>query len=244
MENSYDHYLQTLNIYSPKMTERQKLIMRVARIFEECELEIPPDFEAEVNRCIERWRSTGRFKSSIRVAQENGYIDTISHELLARGLPPQFFYLALQESDMNPYAMGPHHSQRLRERHVAVHPRDSGEIRPFILDRCLISLDPADERHNYKKATTAAAQYLLDLYSTDAQASGLLVMACYNWGEKSVLPLVQSLLANPREPIRSSYLHLSDLDTARRDPVLENREVRAFDPPQLANWLEKRQFGS
>ena len=37
------------------------------------------------------------------------------------------------------------------------------------------------------------------LYSTDAQASGLLVMACYNWGEDQVLPLVRSMPLNPKE---------------------------------------------
>lgn len=51
----------------------------------------------------------------------------------------------------------------------------------------------------YKKATKAAARYLKDLYSTDTQASGFLVMACYNWGEGRVLPLVRSMSANPRE---------------------------------------------
>ena len=38
-----------------------------------------------------------------------------------------------------------------------------------------------------------------DLYSSDAQASGLLVMACYNWGENQVLPLVRSLPKNPED---------------------------------------------
>jgi hypothetical protein len=59
--------------------------------------------------------------------------------------------------------------------------------------------DPGDERHQYQKATKAAARYLKDLYTTDAQASGILVMACYNWGENQVLPLVRSMPANPRE---------------------------------------------
>jgi hypothetical protein len=59
--------------------------------------------------------------------------------------------------------------------------------------------DPGDERDQYEKATNAAARYLKDLYSTDAQASGILVMACYNWGEDQVLPLVRSMPANPRE---------------------------------------------
>ncbi len=59
--------------------------------------------------------------------------------------------------------------------------------------------DPADDRHNYSKETKAAALYIQDLYGTDAQASGFLVMACYNWGESQVLPLIRSMPANPRE---------------------------------------------
>ena len=58
--------------------------------------------------------------------------------------------------------------------------------------------DPGDDRDQYRKATQAAARYLKDLYTTDAQASGLLVMACYNWGEDQVLPLVRSMPANPQ----------------------------------------------
>jgi membrane-bound lytic murein transglycosylase D len=59
--------------------------------------------------------------------------------------------------------------------------------------------DPGDDRHDFKKATKAATLYIQDLYSTDAQASGFLVMACYNWGEGQVLPLIRSLPANPRD---------------------------------------------
>jgi hypothetical protein len=59
--------------------------------------------------------------------------------------------------------------------------------------------DVADDRHNWQLATKAAASYIKDLFSTDAQASGLLVMACYNWGEDRVIPLVRSMPANPRE---------------------------------------------
>jgi hypothetical protein len=59
--------------------------------------------------------------------------------------------------------------------------------------------DPGDDRDLYDKETQAAASYIRDLYGTDAQASGLLVMACYNWGENQVLPMVRSMPANPRE---------------------------------------------
>jgi membrane-bound lytic murein transglycosylase D len=59
--------------------------------------------------------------------------------------------------------------------------------------------DLRDERHQAQKETQAAARYLKDLYSTDAQASGFLVMASYNWGEGRVISLIRSLPANPKE---------------------------------------------
>ena len=59
--------------------------------------------------------------------------------------------------------------------------------------------DPADDRHNFEKSTEAAVRYLRFIYTTDAQASALLVMASYNWGEGKVIPLIQSLPATPRE---------------------------------------------
>jgi AAA lid domain len=55
---------------------------------------------------------------------------------------------------------------------------------------CFLSFGPAavwlslPDRHHYEKATKAATRYLKDLYSSEAQASGFLVMACYNWGVK------------------------------------------------------------
>ena len=43
-------------------------------------------------------------------------------------------------------------------------------------------MDLLDERHDFRKSTAVAACYLSDIYTTDAQASGLSVMASYNWG--------------------------------------------------------------
>lgn len=59
--------------------------------------------------------------------------------------------------------------------------------------------DLKDERHNFEKATNAAVRYLKFIYSTDAQASGLLVMSSYNWGEEKVVKLIRSMPANPKE---------------------------------------------
>ena len=55
-----------------------------------------------------------------------------------------------------------------------------------------------DDRFNFPKATGAAAKYIKDIFSTDAQASGLLVMASYNWGENNIIGLIRSMPENPR----------------------------------------------
>ena len=200
MEKNYDKYLATLHTYSSKMTEQHRLVLRVARIFGECELEMPPDFEAEINRYIEKWRSSGRLKDAVVIAQKNGYTGIISRELSARGLPPQYFYLALQESNFNPYAIGPHTRMGFAKGMWQFIPQTAIKYRLHLgplVDQP--QPDPADDRHNYKKETKAAALYIQDLYGTDAQASGFLVIACYNWGESQVLPLIRSMPANPRE---------------------------------------------
>jgi membrane-bound lytic murein transglycosylase D len=200
MQNAYDQYLASLHIYDRKMTERQRIILRVARIFGECELDMPPDFEAEVNKYIGYWQHSNRLAAAIRVAQEKGYNRTIPQELLAHGLPPQFFYLALQESNFDPYTSGPMTRSGIAKGMWQFVPETA--IKYGLRVGPLADLrrpDPGDERDQYQKATKAAARYLKDLYTTDAQASGILVMACYNWGENQVLPLVRSMPPNPRE---------------------------------------------
>jgi hypothetical protein len=49
------------------------------------------------------------------------------------------------------------------------------------------------------KATAAAARYIRDIYESEAQASGLLVIASYNWGERKVRELLQKMPQNPHE---------------------------------------------
>jgi membrane-bound lytic murein transglycosylase D len=200
MERSYDQFLATLHVYNPRMTQQQRLVLRIARIFGECELDMPPDFEAEINKYIKYWQSSPRLATAVSTAQQNGYADFISKELLAQGLPPQFFYLALQESNFDPYINGPVTRKGIAKGMWQFVPETA--VKYGLRLGPLVDLrrpDPGDERDQYEKATRAAVRYLRDLYSTDAQASGFLVMACYNWGENQVLPLVRSMPANPRE---------------------------------------------
>lgn len=200
MERSYDRFLTSLRIYDPKMTEEQRLILRVARIFGECELDMPPGFVTEVQSYIKKWQSSGRLARAVQSAQTNHYTEKIASELLGQNLPPQFFYLALQESDFDAFISGPPTYKGIAKGMWQFIPETG--IKYGLHMGPLADLrrpDPADDRHNWEKATKAAARYLKDIYTTDAQASGLLVVASYNWGEHRVIPIVRSMPQNPRD---------------------------------------------
>jgi len=200
LETNYDRFLDSLHVYDPKMTEQQRIMLRVSRIFGECELDMPPGFEAEISKYINDWKSSGRLATALQTAKANGYADTISREMVNQGLPPQFFYLALQESNFDPMASGPVTRFGIAKGMWQMMPNTAVayglRLGPLVELR---QADPRDERQQYVKATKAAARYLKDLYSTDAQASGFLVMASYNWGENRVIPLIRSMPENPRE---------------------------------------------
>lgn len=200
LERSYNRFLTALRVYDPKMTAQQRIILRMARVFGECELAMPPGFTTEVENYIRKWQSSPRLVKAVQTARQNGYVNRITNELLANHLAPQFFYLALQESDFNPYASGPPTKKGFAKGMWQFIPETAakyglrvGPLADFQRP------DPADDRHNWEKATSAAARYLKDIYSTDAQASGLLVVASYNWGEDRVIRLIQSMPANPQQ---------------------------------------------
>jgi hypothetical protein len=200
MEQNYDRLLSTLNVYNRTLTEPERLILRVTRIFGECEIAAPPEYLDEVSSYIRRWQSSGRFARGVMLAEEKGYTRRIAQEFIAQNLPPQFFYLALQESDFNAFASGPPTYMGIA--------KGMWQFVPDTAKRYGLSIGPlasmpqadaADDRHKWDKATSAAARYIKDIYATDAQASGLLVMAGYNWGEQRVINLIRSLSPNPKE---------------------------------------------
>jgi hypothetical protein len=200
LERSYDKFLAGLNVYDPKATPQQRLILRVARIFGESEIAMPPEFAAEIDSYIKKWKSSDRFEKAIAAGSQSGMIPVIAKELLANGLPPQFLYLALQESNFDPYTSGPKTHSGIAKGMWQFMPETA--VKYGLKLGPLVDLprpDPADDRHHWDLETDAAAAYLKDLYQTDAEASGLLVMACYNWGEDRMLPLIRKMPANPRE---------------------------------------------
>ena len=200
MENTYEQFLSGLNIYNRTLTPQEQLILRVTRLFGECEMAAPPEYVAEVSSYIRRWQTTQRFARAVAKAQEMGYARRIAEEFQAQNLPAQFFYLAMQESDFNEVASGPPTRMGIAKGMWQFIP-DTGKrfgltIGPLA---AYARPDPNDDRHKWDKATNAAARYIKEIYSTDAQASGLLVMASYNWGENRVINMVRSMPLNPRE---------------------------------------------
>lgn len=200
MQGRYDQLEAVRNLYDSKLSEEEKLILRVAREFGECELAAPEEYVALVKEYIERWKTTPRFVNAVRKANDMGVTKVVIDEFTAQGLPPQFFYLAMQESSFEPFASGPPTSWGIAKGMWQFIP-DTGKrfglrIGPLQKVR---RPDPDDDRHDWRKATVAAARYIKEIYSTDAQASGLLVMASYNWGEGRVIRMVRSLNAHPQD---------------------------------------------
>ena len=200
MEQTYDQFINTLDVYGKGISEQEQVILRIARTFGECEINMPPDFVEEVLSYIEKWKSTKRLETAIARARRNGYTTKISETMLANDLPPQFFYLALQESNFDVNACGPKTRFGVAKGMWQFIP--STAVNYGLRTGPLVNLrrhDPRDERHHFGRSTLAAARYLRDIYDTEAQASGLLVIASYNWGERRVIERIRRMPQNPRE---------------------------------------------
>lgn len=197
-EQQYDEFVASQ--YRRTLTPEERLILRVTRILGECDIDAPDDYLNEVKYYIRQWQSTKRFANAVQLANQNGYTRVIASELLKQNLPPQFFYLAMQESNFDEFISGPPTNYGFAKGMWQFIP-ETGER--YGLKRGprwqVPQRDPLDDRHNWQKATVAAAQYIRDIYRTDAQASGLLVMASYNTGENRVVNLLRKMPENPRE---------------------------------------------
>ena len=199
LEAQYDDLLKTLGIYSDKTPADVQLIYRTVHRLGESEATVPKGFVDEVRKYIKRW-DPAQLRASIARANSQDLGPKVSEILLQHHLPREFFYLTLQESNFDPKAIGP--STRFgvpKGLWQFIPPTAQAyglRVGPLRGERLY---DPSDERHNVAKATTAAARYLEDLYTTDAQASGLLVMASYNMGETRLLRLIRTLPPNPAQ---------------------------------------------
>jgi membrane-bound lytic murein transglycosylase D len=199
MKSKYNEYVGELGVYD--LDDEEKLILKMARLFGECEINMPDNFVNEVKDYINKWRLSPRLKRAIIREKEQGYAAIIEKEFLEVYLPPQFYYLAVQESSFKYDAVGPKTRFGYAKgiwQFIPQTARNYGlETGPVVE---LDLYDPLlDERFDFYKATHAAAKYIRDIYNTDAQASGLLVIASYNWGERRVIKYINELSKNPKE---------------------------------------------
>ena len=212
LEAQYDDLLKTLRIYSDRTPADVQLIYRTVHRLGESEATVPRGFVDEVRKYIKRW-DPEELNAAVARANAQKLGPQISAILLQHHLPRELFYLTLQESRFDPRAIGP--STRFGV------PKGLWQIIPPTAQAYGLRLgplkgerlfDPSDDRHNVAKSTNAAARYLEDLYTTDAQASGLLVMASYNMGETRVLKMIRTL---PESPAQRNFWAL--LEKHRRE---------------------------
>jgi pSer/pThr/pTyr-binding forkhead associated (FHA) protein len=200
MRRQYLNYLEQLGIYGDDTPQDIQLIYRVVHRFGESEVNVPRAFVDEVRRYIARWHASGRLEQSVARSHQDSYGQRIAEVMLGNDLPPEFFYLALQESDLKLEAVGRETRYGIAKgmwQFMPATARAYGlQTGPLV---GVAQFDPRDDRHNLEESTRAAAEYLRDIYTTDAQASGLLVMASYNWGQGNVLRLIRTMPESPRE---------------------------------------------
>jgi membrane-bound lytic murein transglycosylase D len=199
MEKEYDNFVKELGIYK-KAPKDEQLILRVARSFGECDANAPKGFVDEVRKYIQIWKKTDRLKNALERAKQKGYGWLIERVMIDNNLPPQYFYLALQESNFDERAVGRETGYGFAKgmwQFISLTARQYGLKTGPLHNQGVY--DPLDDRFDFVKSTVAATKYIKDLSISDAQASGLLVMAAYNWGEGNVRQIIQKMPENPRD---------------------------------------------
>ncbi|MBD9360332.1 FHA domain-containing protein [Methylomonas fluvii] len=204
MKAKYQEYLKEIDFLrlsfpTDEQYERE-LITRVVRGFGESELELPDEFVTQVRQYIKNWQDTGRLRLAIKNMQDNQYGPMVLEALDKEGLPAYFMYLPLQESNYDTKAIGPETRFGIAKgawqflattgQEYGLPPGPLANVREY---------DEQDARFDFAQATQAGAKYLKYIYSKQAQASGLLVMASYNYGHNKVRGMVEKMPDNPRD---------------------------------------------
>jgi len=204
MKAKYQEYLKEIDFLrlsfpTDEQYERE-LITRVVRGFGESELELPEEFVTQVRQYIKNWQDTGRLRLAIKNMQDNQYGPMVLEALDKEGLPAYFIYLPLQESNYDTKAIGPETRFGIAKgawQFLATTGQEYGLLPGPLAN--VREYDEQDARFDFAQATQAGAKYLKYIYSKQAQASGLLVMASYNYGHNKVRGMVEKMPDNPRD---------------------------------------------
>lgn len=225
MKARYQKYVNEAKAFNFSFSNKPKyeddLILKVARGFGESELELPEEFISEVKRYIDYWKQSERLHQAMAHLEALGHSPLIINTLEKEGLPLYFAYLPLQESNYDVYAIGPETRFGIAKGAWQFLP-DTGQeygLRPGPLAH-KPKYDEQDERFNFEQATRAGAKYLKYLYSTEAQASGLLVLASYNYGQTRIRQALNQMPDNPRDRNFWKFIQQFELPKETYDYVL------------------------
>ena len=225
LESQYDDLIKTLGIYSDRTPADVRVIYRTIHRLGESEATVPSGFIREVQRTVKQWRGAD-IETAFARAKGNGLGPLVTDIFRQHHLPRELFYIALQESKFDPRAIGPSGNFGVPKGLWQLIPSTAEayglRLGPLQGDR---TFDPLDERHDPARATTAAARYLEDLFSTDAQASGLLVLASYNMGDTRLRGLLRSL---PESPVDRNYWTLLGKHRAQIPVETQNYVLRVI----------------
>jgi soluble lytic murein transglycosylase-like protein len=140
------------------------------------------------------------FSKALDRARERRLLQIIRTALEQHGLPQEFFFIPLQESFYNANAVGRPTPSGIAKGMWQLIPATALEynlrLGPL---KDVQQPDPSDQRHDELASTNAAVSYLAYLFSTKAAASGLLVMASYNYGQTRIIRKLDSLPNDPRQ---------------------------------------------
>jgi membrane-bound lytic murein transglycosylase D len=237
LNEEYNRYLESLGLYQGKSATEVE-VMQMARELGETDLDVPRDFYRLAMAYVEKWRNDAGMRRALENAQKTKILDKIRVALNQRGLPRQFLFIALQESRYDPGAVGPPTNFGFAKGMWQFIPGTAAEyglkVGPLKDQRVF---DPQDERHNDIKATEAAARYLADLYASKAQASGLLVIASYNYGATRIIKKLDGLSNDPRDRNFWNFYRNQWLPDETRDYVMSIFSAAMIcDKPHLFNF--------
>lgn len=198
----------------------EELIAKVASELGESELELPDGFVSEVRKYIQYWQGSSRLQKAMDNIEKNNYLPIVIAALKKQGLPLHFVYLPLQESNYDAAAIGP-------ETRFGI-AKGAWQLLPTTAQQYGVSAgplanvteyDPQDARFDFAQSTKAGTRYLKHIYSTEAQASGLLVMASYNYGDTRVRRMIREMLDNPRDRNFWKFIQRYELPKETHDYV-------------------------
>jgi pSer/pThr/pTyr-binding forkhead associated (FHA) protein len=219
-EQDYDQFLKNLGAYEGK-TPVQRNIMRLSRRLGETDLEVPADFYQTTLAYVEKWRGTSRLRAALDRARQRNLLQIIRTALDQYGLPREFIFIPLQESNYDATSVGRPTNYGIAKGMWQLIPLTALDyhlrLGPL---KDLPQYDPSDQRHEELASTQAAVRYLAYLYSTKAAASGLLVMASYNYGQVRIIRKLDELPNDPRQRSFWNFYRNGWIPSETRDYVM------------------------